>query len=398
MNLLQNRGRFGLNILFSGAVFHPEWKGGEPVVGKELIKFLSERHTCRISKSLPYTIDKARSILRFLEKDNFFFSGIVNRSEIDSADIVLSFYDFDCSIIWQCIERKIPIISTQHVYWGLCPKWDFWNNVLNCSCSKIEPYSRDCKKCLSKQGTLGPQVVSSLFSTGLISGLRNSRKLCFSRCDAILVPSNYMARLYKKELGKVDIRVVHNGIDTQFYKPMPKSSQGRKKRILYAGARTYTKGYHHFVKLASEITTMRNDVEFIAFGYGKRSAHSYVKDLGYLSKSDVRQAYSDSYLLVFPSLWDEPFGLVPLESMACGCPVVAYGSGGVPETVVNGLNGRLVLTGDYSQLLQTTLDLIDNESENNRMRKYSREYIVKNFSLWQMLDSYERTLFEFAKA
>jgi glycosyltransferase involved in cell wall biosynthesis len=84
--------------------------------------------------------------------------------------------------------------------------------------------------------------------------------------------------------------------------------------------------------------------------------------------------------------------------MSCGCPVVAYGSGGVPETVVNGLNGRWVLTGDYSQLLQTTLDLIDNESENNRMRKYSREYVVKNFSLRQMLDSYERTLFEFAKA
>lgn len=386
-----------MNILFSGAVFHPEWKGGEPVIGKELIEFLSERHTCRISKSLPFTIDKARSILRFLEKDNFAINGLINESEISSADIVLSFYDFDFTIIDRCIERKIPVIVTQHIYWGLCPKFDLWNNILNCSCSKVEPYSIDCKKCISKQCDLGAQVVSSLFSRNLINNLRNSRKLRLSKCDAILVPSNHMARLYKKELRKVDVRVVHNGIDTEFYRPMNNESQGKKKRILYAGARTYTKGYHHFVKIASEITKLRNDVEFIAFGYGKGFSHSCVRDLGYLSKSDVRQVYSDSYLLVFPALWDEPFGLVPLESMACGCPVVAYASGGVSETVVNGLNGHLVPTGDFSQLLKATLDSIDNESENEGMRTYSREYVVNNFSLKQMLDNYEKVLFEFAK-
>ncbi len=384
-----------MNILFSGAVFHPEWKGGEPVVGKELIEFLSVRHTCRISKSLPFTIDKARSILRFLDKDNFVLSSIINRSDIASADIVLSFYDFDSSIIRKCIERKIPVIVTQHIYWGLCPKFDLWNNVLNCSCSKVEPYSRDCKKCLSKQGNLGPQVVSSLFSTSLINGLRNSRKVYFSRCDAILVPSNYMVRLYKKELGKVDVRVVHNGIDTQFYRPIRKDSQGKKKRILYAGARTYTKGYHHFVKLASEITKIRNDVEFAAFGYGKGSSHSCVKDLGYLSKPDVPQAYSDSYILIFPALWDEPFAQIPLESMACGCPVLAYASGGISEMIKNGRNGELVPTGDFSGLLKKTLDLIDNESENAKMRLLSRQSIQQNFSLDRMLHNYEKILLEF---
>ena len=385
-----------MKILFSGAVFHPEWKGGEPVIGNDLIQFLSKRHTCSIAKSLPFTIDKARSIFRFLEKDNFALSGLINKSAISNADIVLSFYDFDCTIINQCIKRKIPVIVTQHIYWGLCPKFDLWNNIYNCSCLGVQPHLVNCKKCMSKQYNLGPQMVSNFFSKNWIDNVRNSRKIKLSSCDAILVPSNHMARLYKKELGKVDVRVVHNGVDTEFYRPLNNEPKGKKKRILYAGARTYTKGYHHFVKLASEVTKLRNDVEFMAFGHGKGSSYSCVRDIGYLSKSDVTQAYSDSYLLVFPALWAEPFGLVPLESMACGCPVVAYASGGVSETVVNGLNGRLVPTGDFDRLLQETLDLIDNESENCKMRSNSREYVVNNFSKKQMLANYEKVLFGFA--
>ncbi len=385
-----------MNILFSGAVFHPEWKGGEPVIGKELIKFLSKRHTCRVSKSLPFTIDKARSILRFIEKDYFVISEILQRSDISKSDLVLSFYDFDSSIMRQCIKRKVPIVVTQHIYWGLCPKFDLWNNVFNCSCSIVEPYSRDCKKCLSRQGNLGPQIVSSLFSANLINSLRNNRKLYFSKCNALIVPSNYMATLYKKELGMDEVRVVHNGIDTKFYKPMRRDSQGKKKQILYAGARTYTKGYHHFVKLASEITKLRDDVEFVAFGYGKGSSHNCVRDLGYLSKPAVPQAYSDSYILIFPALWDEPFAQIPLESMACGCPVLAYASGGVSEMIKDGHSGGLVPTGDFNQLLEKTLDLIDNESKNSNMRVLSRQYIQEKFPLSVMLNKYEKILLEFA--
>jgi len=255
----------------------------------------------------------------------------------------------------------------------------------------------DCKKCISVQRDFGAQIVSNIFPKSLIDKLRSIRLARLSKSDAILVPSNHMAKIYKKSLEQANVRVVHNGLDTAFYKPMNSMSQIKKKRILYAGARTHTKGYQHFVKLASEITKLRNDVEFIAFGYGGSSSYNCVRDLGYLSKSDVRQVYSDSYILVFPALWDEPFGLIPLESMACGCPVIAYESGGLSETVVNGINGHLVPTGDFSELLKVTLDSIENESENKRMRTNSREHVVNNFSMKQMLDNYEKLLFEFAK-
>jgi glycosyltransferase involved in cell wall biosynthesis len=386
-----------LDILFSGAVFHPEWKGGEPVIGKELIRFLSERHNCRICKSLPFTVDKTRSLLRFVEKDNFVISSAINRANISKADIVLTFYDFDTSIMRECIKKQVPIVATQHIYWGLCPKFDFWNNTRNCSCSKIEPQSRDCKECISKQSSLGPRLTASLFSKKIINNLRSNRKLIFSKCNAIVVPSNFMAKLYKKELGNVDVRAVHNGINTKFYRPGKSDSKRTKKQILYAGARTNVKGYHHFVKLASDVSKLRNDVEFVAFGYGQGFTHNYVRDLGYLSKSDVPTAYSNGYALIFPALWDEPFAQIPLESMACGCPVIAYAAGGVSEMILNDHNGNLVSTGDYDQLLKTTIDLIDNPSKAEQMRLTSRRYIEENFGLETMLSSYEKIITEITK-
>jgi len=51
--------------------------------------------------------------------------------------------------------------------------------------------------------------------------------------------------------------------------------------------------------------------------------------------------YSNATCLLFPIDWEEPFGLVMLESLACGTPVVAFNRGSVPEIIVNGKNGLL---------------------------------------------------------
>jgi glycosyltransferase involved in cell wall biosynthesis len=57
-----------------------------------------------------------------------------------------------------------------------------------------------------------------------------------------------------------------------------------------------------------------------------------------ITRSQLRSAYSEADVCVFPTEWDEPFGLVPLEAMACGTPVVATGSGGSGEFLFDGDN------------------------------------------------------------
>jgi glycosyltransferase involved in cell wall biosynthesis len=65
--------------------------------------------------------------------------------------------------------------------------------------------------------------------------------------------------------------------------------------------------------------------------------------------------------------------------------------------ILNGHNGNLVSTGDYDQLLKTTIDLIDNPSKAEQMRLTSRRYIEENFGLETMLSSYEKIITEIAK-
>jgi D-inositol-3-phosphate glycosyltransferase len=75
------------------------------------------------------------------------------------------------------------------------------------------------------------------------------------------------------------------------------------------------------------------------------------------SRSELRLRYQAADVVVFPSEWDEPFGLVPLEAMACGTPVIATGTGGAAEFLVDGENCRRFRAGDAVGLRQALEDV-----------------------------------------
>jgi glycosyltransferase involved in cell wall biosynthesis len=68
--------------------------------------------------------------------------------------------------------------------------------------------------------------------------------------------------------------------------------------------------------------------------------------LGPVDASEKRALLARAAALVFPIVWDEPFGMVMIEAMACGTPVVALRRGSVPEVVVDGVTGILCDTPD----------------------------------------------------
>lgn len=71
---------------------------------------------------------------------------------------------------------------------------------------------------------------------------------------------------------------------------------------------------------------------------------------GALEREELPDAYRASDVMVFPSVWPEPFGLVPIEAMACGVPVVATGVGGSAEFLVDGANCLLYPPQDHEAL------------------------------------------------
>ncbi|MGH2688772.1 MAG: glycosyltransferase, partial [Actinomycetota bacterium] len=69
---------------------------------------------------------------------------------------------------------------------------------------------------------------------------------------------------------------------------------------------------------------------------------------GPLPRAELWELMGRSAGLLFPVLWDEPFGMVGAEAQAAGCPVVGFRSGALPDVVVDGVTGALVDTGDIA--------------------------------------------------
>jgi glycosyltransferase involved in cell wall biosynthesis len=98
-------------------------------------------------------------------------------------------------------------------------------------------------------------------------------------------------------------------------------------------------------------------------------------------------------VLLFPSLAPESFGLVALEAMACGVPVIGSRTGGIPEAVDEGRTGFLVPPGDSEALADRMAWCLDHPSELAEMKSHARERTVALFSMDLVFNRFYRTLF-----
>jgi len=97
--------------------------------------------------------------------------------------------------------------------------------------------------------------------------------------------------------------------------------------------------------------------------------------------------YGNAKALLYPIEWEEPFGLVVAEAMACGTPVIAYRRGSMPELIENGKTG-FVIESDIEKLVEAM------KKVNEIDRPYVRKRTEEKFSKERMVDNYERTYFE----
>jgi glycosyltransferase involved in cell wall biosynthesis len=92
---------------------------------------------------------------------------------------------------------------------------------------------------------------------------------------------------------------------------------------------------------------------------GRRRIGSKVEFLGHVDTAEVHQALRRARVVVVPSRWPEPFGLVGPEAMACARAVVASDTGGIPEWLDDGRTGLLVPPGDVEALAAAIASLLD---------------------------------------
>ena len=192
-----------------------------------------------------------------------------------------------------------------------------------------------------------------------------AERTAYAAADAVIAVSNGSRADVLDAYPTLDdarIHVVHNGIDTDFYRPDPDTSVlerlgvdlGRPSAV-FVGRITRQKGVPHLLRaaldfdpevqlvlLAGAADTPQLKAETdaaIAELHARRDGVFLVSEM--LPREQVRQVLSHSTVFVCPSIY-EPLGIVNLEAMACETAVVASDVGGIPDVVVPGETGMLV--------------------------------------------------------
>ena len=139
--------------------------------------------------------------------------------------------------------------------------------------------------------------------------------------------------------------VIHHGIDLDLYKPGP----GGGGYLMFIGRMSADKGVHHAVRVAKKVgrrlvlsTKMREEAEVAYFEAEVRP----LLDSGDEVPSEIPQRQRIDLLrhadaLLNPITWEEPFGLVMAEALACSTPVLAFPNGAAPEIIESGTTGYL---------------------------------------------------------
>ena len=104
-----------------------------------------------------------------------------------------------------------------------------------------------------------------------------------------------------------------------------------------------------------------------------------VRSLGLWPRADVLAAWRRSSFAIVPSLWQEPFGIVALEAMAMGKPVIASNIGGLTDLVDDGTSGVLVAPGDVDAL-RSALSLLTTDTDLRGRMARAAASRVKDFS------------------
>jgi glycosyltransferase involved in cell wall biosynthesis len=166
------------------------------------------------------------------------------------------------------------------------------------------------------------------------------------------------------------VAVVPCGVDLSLFTPRgPRADRGGRHRILSLGRLVERKGVETTIRAMSAVP----DAELLVAGGGDAIAdaeqtrltavahacgvHDRVRLVGQIPRQDV-PALLRSADLVVSVPWYEPFGMVPLEAMACGVPVIASAVGGHLDTVVDGRTGALVPPRDPGALAQRLRELL----------------------------------------
>ncbi|MEA2265445.1 MAG: glycogen synthase [Solirubrobacteraceae bacterium] len=196
-------------------------------------------------------------------------------------------------------------------------------------------------------------------------------------CGRIVFASDSVRRSAAERWPLPPAEVAHGGIDPRFLAPAPPPAAWGW-RLLYVGRIDPRKGIATLLEALARLPRAATlsvvgggeaahlgELRRLAAGLGLTDRVDFA---GRRDRGELPSTYAAADAVIFPVLWDEPWGLVPLEAMACGCPVVATGTGGSAEYLRDGENCLLFTPGDAGRLAERLTRLASDPALRGRMR------------------------------
>jgi len=205
----------------------------------------------------------------------------------------------------------------------------------------------------------------------------------------------------KKEIEKIfqtpqdKIRVINNGLDikdTKISKEIPRTSfaSPEEKIVLFVGRLVPEKGVQVLIEAMAGVLAFEPKTKLIIAGKGpyedalkelarRKGLEDRVKFLGFIADEERDALYRYADTIVFPSLY-EPFGIVALEGMIAGNPVVVADTGGLSEIIKHEVNGLKCLPGNADSLAEQIIRTFRDKALVNRLVKKAREDVINKYS------------------
>ncbi len=216
-----------------------------------------------------------------------------------------------------------------------------------------------------------------------------------SAAGLVLVNSAYSRESLYRAYG-IFAQVCYLGVDTERFRPL---SLPRGDFVLSVGALTPRKGFDFLLHSLALTSRDRRPRLMIVSNFSDGNEHAYLQSLGErlgvtvefhirIDDDALVRLYNQALLTVYSPIM-EPFGFVPIESMACGTAVVGVREGGLRESVVDGETG-LLTDRDPECFAQAVEALLDDPARREHLGQRGRLHVEKHWQWARSVDDLER--------
>lgn len=185
------------------------------------------------------------------------------------------------------------------------------------------------------------------------------------------------------------VGTVHNGLLMDDYPMLKRTKQ--EPYLVWLGRFVPEKGAHHAIEVAKRANLplklagtvdryVKEAMDYFNNTIKPQVDGKQIQYLGPVNMKQKRRLLGHAYGFLNPIEWEEPFGMVMVEAMAMGCPVISFARGAAPELIVPGKTGCLVKTRDEMVKCVEALDTFD--------RAEIRNHVEQNFSAHAMANNY----------